>query len=95
MTDESTCPTLRDGDDEVARQWVEGSLSPEDAKAFEAHQLTCHRCQRAVEHAAGVTAALRAAASAHLVRRTGDYWRWVIPIAIAVGAVGLWFTIRS
>ncbi len=94
MTNESTCPTLRDGDDEVARQWVTGSLSPETASAFEVHQLTCHRCQRAVEQAAGVTAALRAAASTHVVRRT-QWRRWVIPVAIAAGTIVLWFALRS
>lgn len=95
MTNESTCPTLRDGDDEVARQWVAGSLSPETATAFEAHQLTCHRCQRAVEQAAGITAALRTAASTHFVRRPHQWRRWVIPAAIAVAAIVLWFALQS
>jgi hypothetical protein len=62
MTDTATCPTLRDGDDEVARQFANGALSPGAARDFEAHMAECHRCQKAVEYAAGVTATLRGAA---------------------------------
>lgn len=62
MTDTATCPTLRDGDDEVARQYAEGALAPDAAREFEAHMAECHRCQKAVEYAAGVTATLRGAA---------------------------------
>ena len=62
MADTATCPTLRDGDDDVARQFANGSLSPEAAREFEAHVAECHRCQKAVEYAAGVTATLRGAA---------------------------------
>lgn len=90
MMAESTCPTLRDGDDEVARQWVAGSLSPEAAAQFESHVADCHRCQRAVEQAVGVTAALRAAAAGH-VRPTDRWPRWAIPVAVVAGAaVALW-----
>lgn len=94
MMAESTCPTLRDGDEEVARQWAEGSLSPETATEFEAHLARCHRCQRAVEHAAGVTASLRAAAAGHV---RPDRWpRWAIPVAVAaVAAVALWLLGRQ
>ena len=62
MADTMTCPTLRDGDDEVARQFANGALSPEAAREFEAHMAECHRCQKAVVYAAGVTATLRGAA---------------------------------
>ena len=62
MTDTATCPTLRDGDDEVARQFANNALSPAAAREFEAHMAECHRCQKAVEYAAGVTATLRGAA---------------------------------
>ena len=62
MADTATCPTLRDGDDEVARQFANGALSPDAAREFEAHMAECHRCQKAVEYAAGVTATLRGAA---------------------------------
>jgi hypothetical protein len=62
MADIVTCPTLRDGDDEVARQFSSGALSPDAAREFEAHMAECHRCQKAVEYAAGVTATLRGAA---------------------------------
>jgi len=62
MTDTATCPTLRDGDDEVARQYANNALSPDAARDFEAHMAECHRCQKAVEYAAGVTATLRGAA---------------------------------
>jgi anti-sigma factor RsiW len=63
MDDTSTCPTLRDDDDEVARQWATGDLAPEAEAEFEAHLRTCNRCQRAVERSGEVTAALRAAAA--------------------------------
>jgi anti-sigma factor ChrR (cupin superfamily) len=62
MADTVTCPTLRDGDDDVARQFANGALSPAAAREFEAHMVECHRCQKAVEYAAGVTATLRGAA---------------------------------
>ena len=62
MTDTATCPTLRDGDDEVARQFANNALSPDAAREFEAHLAECHRCQKAVAYAAGVTATLRGAA---------------------------------
>jgi anti-sigma factor RsiW len=67
MDDTSTCPTLRDDDDEVARQWASGSLAPDAESEFEDHLRTCSRCQKAVERAAEVTAALRAAAASHQV----------------------------
>ena len=85
MTAESTCPTLRDGDEEVARQWAAGALPPEEAAEFEAHLQTCSRCKHAVERAAGITAALRSAAATH-VRPAG---RWVRPTKLAVIAAGL------
>ena len=62
MADTATCPTLRDGDDEVARQYANNALSPDAAREFEAHLAECHRCQKAVEYAEGVTATLRGAA---------------------------------
>jgi hypothetical protein len=65
MDDTSTCPTLRDADDEVARQWVAGSLVGDAETQFETHLRTCRHCQRAVERAAEVTAALRTAAAGH------------------------------
>ena len=94
MTDESTCPTLRDEDDEVAKEYLAGSLSPQAAAAFEEHLRTCHRCQRAVEQAAGITAALRTAATGRDVRRPSALQRWAIPVAIAVAAAA-WFAMRS
>lgn len=63
MDDTSPCPTLRDDDDEVARLWASGALTPEAEAEFEAHVRACSRCQRAVERSAQVTAALRAAAT--------------------------------
>jgi len=79
MDDTSTCPTLRDPDEEVAGQWVAGSLPPEAANEFEAHLRTCTECQRAVERAAGVTAALRAAAARHTP--TSPMRRWAHAVA--------------
>ena len=89
------CPTLRDGDDEVARQWASGRLSPEAANEFEAHLLTCGRCQRAVESAAALATALRAPVVEPDQRGHRTPWairRWSIPVAIAAGVVtiALW-----
>ena len=85
-----TCPTERDGDDEVARQWTAGALSPEAANEFEAHLDTCTRCRRAVEYAAGVTADLRAAAhSKPTAPRRTPWWLWSLA-AVAAAAIALW-----
>ena len=88
----ATCPTARDGDDEVARQWVAGSLSARQANEFEVHVRTCTGCQRAVERAAEVTASLRAAAASHVVARTTiPGWWWAAAAAIVGAAViALW-----
>jgi anti-sigma factor RsiW len=81
------CPTERDGDDEYARQWAAGALSPAEAKEFETHLQTCTRCRRAVEYAAGVTADLRAAAHSKPEPRRGQpWWLWSI---LALTAAGL------
>src|SRR5688500_17496123 len=84
----ATCPTARDGDDEVARHWVAGSLPAQQAEEFEAHVRTCTGCQRAVERAAEVTASLRAAAASHhVVRTTIPGWWWAAAAAIVIAAV--------
>lgn len=79
MDDTSTCPTQRDADDEVAHQWVAGVLAPDAAIEFEAHLHSCTGCQRAVERAAGITAALRAAAASHTP--TSPMRRWATAVA--------------
>lgn len=76
---DNTCPTQRDADDEVAKQWVAGALDSEAASEFEAHLRSCTGCQRAVERAAGVTAALRAAAAKHTP--TSPMRRWANAVA--------------
>ena len=87
MTTPTTCPTERDGDDEVVRQWAAGALSPVEANEFEAHLQTCTRCRRAVEYAAGVTADLRAAAHAKPEPKKGQpWWLWSV---LALTAVAL------
>jgi len=87
MTDTVTCPTLRDGDDEVARQFANGTLSPGDAREFEAHMAECHRCQKAVAYAAGVTATLRGAAkSTEPSPWARMSWPvWAISVVVVVG----------
>ena len=89
MVDTVTCPTLRDGDDEVARQFLNGTLSPDAAGEFEAHMAECHRCQRAVEYAAGVTATLRGAARTTQPSRWERIsWPvWTISAVLVVGLV--------
>jgi len=87
MTDVMTCPTARDGDDEVARQWASGSLPAVTANEFEAHLLTCGRCQEAVKGAPRFTVALRTAAKEHGVRQSRiSLVRWVMVAAAAVAA---------
>ena len=94
MMAESTCPTLRDGDEEVARQWAAGALPPEEAAEFEAHLQTCGRCKHAVERAAGITAALRSAAATH-VRPAGQWRRMLMPLAIVAVLVVLTLSLRA
>lgn len=93
----ATCPTARDGDDEVARQWVAGSLSARQADEFETHVRTCTGCQRAVERASEVTASLRAAAASHRVTGTAiPGWWWAAAMAIVGAAVvALWMRASS
>ena len=89
MADTATCPTLRDGDDGVARQYASGAMSPEAAQEFEAHMAECHRCQKAVEYAAAVTATLRGAAHApppSIWERT-PWLMWAIPAVLFAGLV--------
>lgn len=89
MTDDISCPTVRDGDDDIPRRWVSGNLPADEAREFEVHLLTCHRCQKAVEYAAGITATLRGAVvKAPQPRR----WPvWLIPAALAAGLVILFW----
>jgi anti-sigma-K factor RskA len=89
MADTATCPTLRDGDDGVARQYASGAMSAEAAQEFEAHLADCHRCQKAVEYAAAVTATLRGAAHARppsIWERT-PWLMWAIPAVLFAGLV--------
>ena len=95
MAETVTCPTLRDGDDEVARQFANGALSPEAAREFEAHMVECHRCQKAVEYAAGVTATLRGAAK---VTEPSPWGRmswpvWMISVVVVIGAAIVLFAL--
>lgn len=87
MTDRATCPTLRDGDDEIARQFANNALSSDAAREFEAHLAECHRCQKAVEYAAGVTATLRGAAHTTPPSRWASMaWPvWTISAVLVVG----------
>ena len=87
MTDTATCPTLRDGDDQIARQFANNALSPDAAREFEAHLAECHRCQKAVEYAAGVTATLRGAAHTPPPSRWASMaWPvWTISAMLVVG----------
>jgi hypothetical protein len=92
----TVCPTARDGDEEVARRWVSESLSANEAREFEAHLRTCKVCQRAVEHASEVTAALRTAAASHAVSRPIPGWWWVAVTAIVgATAIAVWTTVSS
>ena len=86
MADTATCPT-RDGDEEVARLYANGVLSPDEASDFEAHLAHCHRCQKAVEYAAGVTATLRGAAQKEDPSRWSKIsWPvWTISAAVIAG----------
>ena len=89
MADTATCPTLRDGDDGVARQYANDALSPQEAAEFEAHMAECHRCQKAVEYAAAVTATLRGAAHAPApsVWQRNPWLQWTIPAVLFAGIV--------
>jgi hypothetical protein len=89
MADTATCPTLRDGDDEVARQYANDALSPQAAEEFEAHMADCHRCQKAVEYAAAVTATLRGAAHPPppSVWEKRPWLMWMIPAVVFAGIV--------
>ena len=95
MTKTMTCPTARDGDEEVARTFVAGSMSPDEAKEFEAHLRTCAQCQGAVQNATGFTIALRAAAhgtsDARRSRQRLVFWGVVLAVVVtAVVVLSLW-----
>lgn len=86
MNNPSACPTIRDGDDDVARQWVAGTLSPAMTRDFDVHLLTCDRCQLAVENAAVLAATMRESLQIkEQVRRRNVRRRWYAPLAIAAG----------
>jgi Putative zinc-finger len=87
MSDATTCPTARDGDDEVARQWIAGSLPRAAADEFQAHLRTCETCQAAVKNAEHFTDALRAAVTTHRVRQAKVTWlRWAVVAAATAAA---------
>ena len=84
MPEVITCPTARDGDDTVARQWASGSMPADHANEFEAHLLTCARCQEAVQSAPRFTVALRTAATEYREKQSRiSIMRWVMVAAAA------------
>ena len=96
MTDVTTCPTERDGDDTVARQWASGSMPAAEASAFEAHLLTCDRCQDAVKQAPRFTVALRTAATEYRDKQSKvTMLRRVMVIAAAAAAAAAAFLAAS
>ena len=87
MPELMTCPTEHDGDDTVARQWASGSMPPAQADDFEAHLLTCSRCQDAVENAPRFTDALRTAATEYREKQSRiSMLRWVMVAGAAAAA---------
>ena len=87
MNAAADCPEHR-ADDTVER-WVAQTLPESDAERFEAHLLTCDRCQEAVRTATAVRAALRNRVEAPTGLRAV---RLVLPLglAAAVALVLLW-----
>jgi len=84
---EMTCPTARDSNDEVARQWASGSMPATAANAFEEHLLTCSRCQEAVRSAPRFTTALRTAATEYREKQSRiSMMRWVMVAGAAAAA---------
>ena len=87
MPELMTCPTERDGDDTVARQWASGSMPPDQANEFETHLLTCGRCQDAVKNAPRFTVALRTAATEYREKQSRiSMLRWVMVAGAAAAA---------
>ena len=92
MPDVMTCPTARDGDDTVARQWASGAMPAVDASAFEAHLLTCDACQDAVKQAPRFTVALRTAATEYREKQSRiSVMRWVMVAGAAAAAAAAAF----
>lgn len=87
MDDTATCPTLRDDDDDVARQWASGALSPAAEAEFETHLRMCTRCQRAVDRSGEVTAALRTAAASYDTVPPGPVQRFAKAVVAEVRAI--------
>ena len=68
--------------------YAPGKLSAEEAEAFEAHFLTCDRCQQDLVLAAGIRAALRGHRGVGR-RRRWPGWAGGIGLAAAAGLAGI------
>ncbi len=88
MAYEMNCQSI--ADEEVIERYVAGRLPAEVAEAFEAHYLTCEKCQAAIKLAAGIRAAGSRAAKPP--RRLGI---WIAAALAAAAGIALIVTRQS
>lgn len=78
-----TCTDVAERD--LVERYVAGRIGDDEAEPFEAHYLTCERCQREIRLAAATRAALADGRARR--RRGGRYGAWVLAAAAALAAV--------
>ncbi len=94
---EITCALVDEG--ELDTRYLAGSLSEEEAEAFEAHFFGCERCWELVHQGLAVQSAFHAdpparspAISATPARANRRWWGLAAAAAVAAVAFGMWWT---
>lgn len=86
--DATTCDLVDERD--LDTRYLAGSLSPEEAEAFEAHYFGCERCWNLVHQGMEVRSALAHPAAPPGIRPR--WWGLAAAAAVAALVVGTWWT---